>query len=485
MALYRSFFSKRQRPDPLNQGCQPLRMYPHKDRIFGLDFVYQNVTTFRRHKYLETLKNRYQTLGTTYGVRVFNRRGILTSDPENIKTILSTRFKDYSLGNRVPIMGPLLGRGIFVSDGQDWSHSRALLRPNFVKEQVADLRMIETHLAQLLKLIPSDGRTVIELQDLFLRFTLDSATDFLFGHSLHTLSRGTAKDQQFGQAFALALDDIALQFRLGPWRALRRPNREALAAYEICRGYVEGFVSDAIAYRQGKANSSDKNSSDRSYFLKELAQATDDRDRIRDELLNILIAGRDTTASLLGSLFYVLARHPDVWQKLRSEVAAQLQGAAPNYEQLRNLQYTRYCINETLRLYPPVPNNTKMAVCDTILPRGGGPKGDGPVFVPKGCTMIYTVYAMHRRTDLFGPDAEEYRPERWATQRFSWEFLPFNGGPRICLGQQYALTEAMYVLVRFAQTFQTIEARDSAPWTEQLTLTLSSSNGVKVRLKGA
>ncbi|CAI7598610.1 unnamed protein product, partial [Penicillium viridicatum] len=262
MALYRSFFPKRQRPDPLNQGCQPLRMYPHKDRIFGLDFVYQNVITFRRHKYLETLKNRYQTLGTTYGVRVFNRRGILTSDPENIKTILSTRFKDYSLGNRVPIMGPLLGRGIFVSDGQDWSHSRALLRPNFVKEQVADLRMIETHLAQLLKLIPSDGRTVIELQDLFLRFTLDSATDFLFGHSLHTLSRGTPKDQQFGQAFALALDDIALQFRLGPWRALRRPNREALAAYEICREYVEGFVSDAIAYRQGKANLSDKNSSD-------------------------------------------------------------------------------------------------------------------------------------------------------------------------------------------------------------------------------
>ncbi|RHZ63239.1 cytochrome P450 [Aspergillus thermomutatus] len=465
-------------------GCQPPPRYPSKDPIFGLDFVLKNVRTFRNHVYLQELLNRYRDLGTTYSVRVFYRRGIITCDPENIKTILSTRFKDYSLGNRTAIMGPLLGKGIFVNDGEEWSHSRSLLRPNFVRDQVADLGMLEDHLKNLLPLVPRDGTTV-DLQELFLRFTIDSATEFLFGHSLHTLTQGTERDRRFGEAFAYALDDMALQFRLGPWRALRRANPQAPRAYETCRAYVDGFVDEAIAYRDNKRGE-DAGNQQRYYFLRELAKATDDRDKIRDELLNILIAGRDTTASLLSSLFHVLARRPDVWQKVRQEVTQQLQGRIPSYDELRNsVPYARHCISETLRLYPPVPNNTRLAVRDTVLPRGGGPRGDAPVFVPKGCTLIYTVYAMHRRVDLFGADADEFRPERWETQRYSWEYLPFNGGPRICLGQQYAMTEALYVLIRFAQEFTTIEARDPTPWTELLTLTVLSAKGVQVALQRA
>lgn len=403
-------------------GCQPPPRFPSKDPIFGLDFVLKNVRTFRNHVYLQELLNRYRVLGTTYSVRVFSRRGIITCDPENIKTILSTRFKDYSLGNRTAIMGPLLGKGIFVNDGEQWSHSRALLRPNFVRDQIADLGMLEEHLKNLLALVPRDGTTV-DLQELFLRFTIDSATEFLFGHSLHTLTQGTERDRQFGEAFSYALDDMALQFRLGPWRALRRANPQALLAYDTCRAYVDHFVDEAIAYRDNKRGE-DVGNQQRYYFLRELAKATNDRDKIRDELLNILIAGRDTTASLLSSLFHVLARRPDVWQKVRDEVTLQLQGRIPSYEELRNkVPYARHCISETLRLYPPVPNNTRLAVRDTVLPRGGGPRGDAPIFVPKGCTLIYTVYAMHRREDLFGADAEEFRPERWETQRYSWVWL--------------------------------------------------------------
>lgn len=399
-------------------GCQPPPRYPSKDPIFGLDFVFKNVRTFREHVYLQELQNRYRALGTTYSVRVLHRRGIITCDPENIKTILSTRFKDYSLGNRTTIMGPLLGNGIFVNDGQEWSHSRALLRPNFVRDQVADLGMLETHLKSLLALVPKKNTTV-DLQELFLRFTIDSATEFLFGHSLHTLTQGSERDREFGESFAYALDDMALQFRLGPWRAFRRANPKALKAYDTCRSYVDYFVDKAVAYRETKGTQDD--GQQRYYFLRELAKATNDRDKIRDELLNILIAGRDTTASLLSSLFHILARHPDVWQKVRQEVTQQLQGRLPSYDELRNsIPYTRNCITETLRLYPPVPNNTRLAIRDTVLPRGGGPRGDAPVFVPKGCTLIYTVYAMHRREDLFGADANEFRPERWERKRHSW-----------------------------------------------------------------
>jgi len=92
---------------------------------------------------------------------------------------------------------------------------------------------------------------------------------------------------------------------------------------------------------------------------------------------------------------------------------------------------------------------------------------------------------MHRRKDIYGPDADEFKPERWETLRPGWEYLPFNGGPRICLGQQYAKTEALYVSVRLIQSFARMESRDPGPWEESMTLTLSSRNGTKVGLTPA
>ena len=94
---------------------------------------------------------------------------------------------------------------------------------------------------------------------------------------------------------------------------------------------------------------------------------------------------------------------------------------------------------------------------------------------------------MHRRTDIYGPDADEFRPERWENGKLMprWGYLPFNGGPRICIGQRYALTEVGYVLVRMAQEFRVLESRDRGPWEESLTLTLCSRNGTKVALTPA
>jgi cytochrome P450 len=108
------------------------------------------------------------------------------------------------------------------------------------------------------------------------------------------------------------------------------------------------------------------------------------------------------------------------------------------------------------------------------------------MLVPAGTTMGYAPYSLHRRNDIWGADAEEYRPERWETARPTWEYLPFNGGPRICLGQQYALTEASYVVVRMVQGFRGLVSRDvnGGVWVEGLTLTCCSGNGVEVGLFG-
>ena len=101
------------------------------------------------------------------------------------------------------------------------------------------------------------------------------------------------------------------------------------------------------------------------------------------------------------------------------------------------LKLTSY--NVALRLLPPVPNNYRMATKDTTIPVGGGPDEKSPVYVKKGGLVAYSVYCMHRRTDYFGEDAKIFRPERWEeNSRHGWDFLPFNGGPRICLGRKYS-----------------------------------------------
>lgn len=137
-----------------------------------------------------------------------------------------------------------------------------------------------------------------------------------------------------------------------------------------------------------------------------------------------------------------------------------------------------------LRLHPVVPRNERIALRDTVLPVGGGSDGLSPVFVAKGTIVGYNVYAMHRRKDFYGADADDFIPERWLAGgiHHSWRYLPFNGGPRICIGQRYALTEAAYVLVRMVQEFEYLRSEDASPWEESLTLTLSPRNGVKVSL---
>jgi cytochrome P450 len=130
-----------------------------------------------------------------------------------------------------------------------------------------------------------------------------------------------------------------------------------------------------------------------------------------------------------------------------------------------------------------VPGNARFASKDTTLPRGGGPDFQSPIFIPSGTVVVYSVYTMHRRTDIYGADAAVFRPERWDEGlRPGWGYLPFNGGPRICVGQQFALAEASYTIVRLLQEFAGIEDRDGGPWVEQLALTLASGNGVKVAL---
>jgi len=188
---------------------------------------------------------------------------------------------------------------------------------------------------------------------------------------------------------------------------------------------------------------------------------TDDPKIVRDETLNILIAGRDTTASTLTFMLYMLSQNPQVLKRLRKEILDHVgPNARPTHEDLRDLKYLRSAINETLRLFPPVPFNFRHATQDVIWPASGGGQ---PFFIPGGTRCIYSVFAMHRRTDLWGPDALEFDPDRFLDERMKkylipnpFIFLPFNAGPRICLGQQFAYNEISFMIIRLLQAFEDI-----------------------------
>lgn len=371
-------------------------------------------------------------------------------------------------------------------------HSRAMLRPQFARNQISDLRLEEEHVQLLLSAIPTSAdqwTEKVDLKPLFFNLTLDSATQFLFGESVHSQtsqlpSGHNEKDHRDWTAFAKRFDDanavINFRYRLMQLHWLYNPRSFQDDCQQIHK-LVDHFVELAIA-----ASESDIKS-ERYIFSYELARATHDRVALRSQLLNILLAGRDTTAGLLSYTFSFLAQHPEVYQTLRHNVLSHFGTGKDklSFESLKACSYLQHVINEVLRLEPSVPENARTAVRDTTLPRGGGPDGASPIYIRAGTEVFYNVRTMHRRVDLWGEDAHEFRPERWQSMRRpGWEYLPFNGGPRICLGQQFALTEAGYVIVRMVQQFDQVESLDSQPQKHVVTST-SSPAAVLVRLHRA
>ncbi|KAK9364725.1 cytochrome P450 [Lipomyces kononenkoae] len=466
--------------------------------FFGIGRIRTIMRFLRAHKLLEYMTADFGKHGTTFGASVLGQQNIWTIEPENIKALLATKFNDYGLGTRYNAFFPLLGDGIFTLDNEGWAHSRAMLRPQFTRHQVSDVAKLEPHVRNLISRLRLCHPESCNIQDLFYCMTLDSATEFLFGESVESLrlvpeSDDKSSKQGFAQAFNYSQEVIALRAQMQSFCWLLNPKdfRESTA---IVHNFVDYYVKKALdAHRDGAAQI-EAVTGGRYIFLYALVEETQDPKTLRDQLLNILLAGRDTTAGLLSWTFYLLASHPRVLQKLRHEII-ELFGEEPNssgkqqitFESLKNATYLRYVLNEVLRLYPSVPLNNRYAVRDTILPVGGGPDGKSPVLVRKKEKVTYSVYVMHRRKDFFGDDADEFRPERWAEGKsWTWEYLPFNGGPRICLGQQYALTEAGYTIVRLLQEFDTLESTeppeaDGFPLKRTM-LTMSKATGVHVKL---
>ncbi|CEL62807.1 Cytochrome P450 52A13 OS=Debaryomyces hansenii GN=CYP52A13 PE=2 SV=1 [Rhizoctonia solani AG-1 IB] len=256
---------------------------------------------------------------------------------------------------------------------------------------------------------------------------------------------------------------------MGPyvWPVAEWKQDKVMACREVVNEWVSPLLESAINRREQYLKAGgDKSQPAGDTFIDDLVSSTEDKTLIMDELVNMLLAARDTTASLLTFTTYLLTQHSNVLQKLRGEVLERVGAdAAPTYDHIKGMKYLRAVLNETLRLFPPVPINERATYSTCAVPTSSG-----RLYIPSGVQVLYSPLLMQRREDLWGSDAWEFDPERWLDERNEkfvkdpMRFVPFNAGPRICLGQQFAYNEASFVLIRLLQKFDKLElAMDAAP----------------------
>ncbi len=323
----------------------------------------------------------------------------------------------------------------------------------------------------------------------FGKLTLDAkflniSLHFLLGEDpCSTSSAAPYTSEEFTTFFQKALFYSMMRTILGrAWKLL--PQKKYLHACKVTHEQVDYYI-DQVLSADGKDLSTDgdnNNSAKRRSVLAGLCEQTNDREFIRHQILQGMMASQETISALLSNVMWLLARHPQYWQILRSQVKDKPMEDF-SFDALLNFAFVQNIILETFRLYPVFPLMGRSALQDTKLPTGGGEDGSLPVFAPKTTIVIFSYYGLHRDPKVFGEDVETFRPERWENIKpDQWEFLAFGGGNRACLGRQKVLVEAAYVLIRLAKHFSTLEPRDSRDWKAENKLTSTNKHGCKVAL---
>ncbi|PQE17817.1 Cytochrome P450 family protein [Rutstroemia sp. NJR-2017a BVV2] len=465
-------------------------VYKHLDPIFGFDLLTKKIKYTKAGKLLALDEELFAEYGKTLHTLFFGRNHWMTMDPLMIQTVAATHADKFGSApsNRKPA-GPLLGDGAFTTDGHIWKRSRELLQPVFSRSQVSQLSGLETHLKRFLERIPRDGST-IDIQPLTQGLFLDSSMEFIFGKSSGSLSPSehTIEAKQFSEDFDEGLRGMRKNYMTDKVSWLVGPDKKWLAQCAKIHATLEGYIDEEIEL-QKRSKSLDQSietivepSAYKHILLRELVKKyPDNKTLIRNELMNVFFAARDSVGTVTSSMLFLLARSPESWEKLRKEVAAIAPEQELTFEFLKSLKYVQAVIDETLRLIHPVDRAWRTCLSTCILPRGGGKSGNDPILLQPGDQIELLYGCMHKDKDIWGDDASKFNPDRMVRFKHSWKFIPFSGGRRTCPAQQNAYTDMAYFLVRMAQEFKTIQNRDDClEYVEEYVMTKSSRNGVKI-----
>jgi len=323
-------------------GCQSPPGIEQSPFLFGADWVVGFYRASRNGCGLRHHRREHERFGHTFSMDLFGSTVLHTADPENIKHVLSLQFANFDLGpNRRRAFSPFLGSGIFTADGEAWSHARRSIKPRFSKQDlVSAIPGLEERTRRFLSSLPRDA-SVFDVQPLLFQLSMDISTEFLFGAS----TAGHKLPSQFSTAFEAAQAGMALRIRLGSLMDLIT-SRQFHRSCSLVHRFVDEYIASSL--------SSSESEGEEKSFLTEMARNCSSTSQLRDHVLNLLVAGRDTTAGLMSIALFALSRHSHVWDKLQTEIAG-LNGLPPGFGDLKNMKYLSWVIKESRYMSPWSP----------------------------------------------------------------------------------------------------------------------------------
>jgi cytochrome P450 len=367
----------------------------------------------------------------------------LLADPAAVEHVLVKNYKNYRKPEFItePV-GLLLGNGLFSSEGNFWLRQRRLAQPAFLRGTI--VRLASPMTAAVEKLVQmwdtaADGRTLDIVAEM-MRLVLQIAGAALFGADVAASADAIGAAER--DIFALVGHKMNNPLSAPLWVPTRL-NR----AYRAAKSKLDDVVIRVIESRRRNGAAGND--------LLDLLLAARDADsgtgmsdeQLRDEVLTLLFAGHDTTASGLSWAWYLLARHPEVQEALRDEAAAWLAGRTPTAEDLPHLPLATAVFEEALRLYPPAPGLARRAIEPDEI--------DGRPVAAKAILMP-SQWVIHR-DPAYWDEPDQFRPERflpgYAGERPKFAYFPFGGGPRACIGNTFALIEGALILAGLSQHF--------------------------------
>ena len=405
--------------------------------------------------------------GDVVQLRFGRRRVVLLNHPRDVEEVLVTRQRNFVKGYFYRILGPLLGNGLLTSEGDFWLRQRRLAQPAFHRERINAYAQTMVAYTQQMLSAWRDGEVRDVHQDM-MRLTLRVVGNTLFDTDIE------ADAPEVGEALPVALHELSNQM-IGPEFVLPgsipTPSRLRLRR---AVGRLDPVIYRIIAQRRA-------DSLDHGDLLSAMLAAQDDdgsrmTDRqLRDEAMTIVLAGHETTALALTWSWYLLSAHPASLQRLAAELDGVLAGRPPTLADLPQLRYAEAVILEAMRLYPPIFGIGRESIAECEL---------GGYVVPAG-TSVYVAPWVIQRDPRFFEKPDAFRPERWldglAKRLPRFAYFPFGGGPRLCMGQQFAMLEAVLVLSTIAQRWRLVHPQTDA--IEPVpTLTLRPRHGLRMHL---
>ncbi|XP_030456424.1 cytochrome P450 94A2-like [Syzygium oleosum] len=533
LRLLRRRSASRRRPSPGGPAETPC---PESHPIVG------NLVGFlrNRHRFHDWVADMLsRTPSSTLRVNSFLglSRGVCTSNPLNLQHLLSSSFPNYVKGSRYhAVLRELLGDGIFAVDGHLWSLQRKIAShefttrslKHFISETVG--REISDRLLPFLSRACDEGR-VVDLQEALQRFAFDNICSVAFGVDPNCFAAEEASEEisgrnsNFVKAFDEAVENCSSRF-MSPlpalWKLKRFFNLGSEKRFRSNIRVINEFAMDIIKSKEEQIESAatgrengDERSRDRDLLSRFMSSSADlefrnleeKRKFLRDIVISFVLAGKDSTSTALTWFFWLIAAHPLCERKILKELSAATAASTTSgvkifsYDELKSLHYLHAAVTESMRLFPPVPINSRLTVDDDVLPDG--------THVGKGWFADYSAYAMGRSEEVWGPECREFKPGRWLEGdgggdghdgdrqdgRFrpadQWKYPVFHCGPRMCLGKEMAYVQMKSVAAAVMAEFEVLPAADGGERGRRrmvdpqytLSLVLKLRGGLPVRLR--